>query len=354
MWLLDAGRDDQRRREAAERADHGKRARVLQHRERGGERGDRDHQRERRRRRRARRRSGTRRRASGTAPRPRRPAAPARSRAAQAQAPADAEQDHRRAADRRQPQLDRQMGMLARVLGEEGEADEQDADAGLDDRVATEQPALDRREQVAARRGERPLRWRPRPSLRRPRHRRSAARAAVAIDGAVSGEGVALSLAAIDDAASGAGDAVPTAVAVSVLCCKGVVSAAARAIDRPRNASISFCWRSERRISQPNSAPARAPPSPLAAPPTIAPMTIAISRIMAHSLVVVRTTLAAAFCAEPPPTREGSDRSPRSRPTPPHGGAARDSPPLSRSRRERSCRPGRATASARRRRTRCR
>ena len=43
--------------------------------------------------------------------------------------------------------------MLARVLGEEGEADEEDADAGLDDRVAAEQPLPDRREQVARRRG---------------------------------------------------------------------------------------------------------------------------------------------------------------------------------------------------------
>ena len=150
--VVRSGRDDERRREAAEGADDGQRARVLEHRERGGERGDGHHQHE----------GGQCREHAVVAERGEQREVEHRDRAAlehlrivgtgTPQAPAEAEQDDGRGTDRRQPHLDRQMRVLARVLGEKGKADEEDADTGLDDRVAAEEPALDRRERIARRR----------------------------------------------------------------------------------------------------------------------------------------------------------------------------------------------------------
>ena len=138
--VVRAGRDDQRRREAAERADHGERTRVLQHRERGGESRNRDHEGERR--------------AGGenavVAERGEQRQVENGDRAAlqhlriagprRAQPPAEAEQDDRRDADRGEAQFRWHLGVLGRVLGEKGQADEEDRDASLDDGVAADQP----------------------------------------------------------------------------------------------------------------------------------------------------------------------------------------------------------------------
>ncbi len=153
-----AGRDQQRRSEAAQRANDRQRARVLQHGQRGRQRGHGDHQREHRRHGQhaveaegdEQRQVEHRHRAAlqhlGVA------------RAAGAKAPAKHEQGHGHGGNAGQPHLDGHLHMLAGVLGQERQTDEQDADTGLDDGVAAEQPGLDRRQGVGARRRRR-ARW---------------------------------------------------------------------------------------------------------------------------------------------------------------------------------------------------
>jgi hypothetical protein len=192
------------------------------------------------------------------------------------------------------------VGVLARVLGEEGEAHEENADAGLDDRVAAEQPAADGREKVA---------WRSRADaiaaifdgVAADGSTGVGAMAATVLPVALTAAGsAAAALAALGIGATppivsvataarvvAGGDIAPSA-SCSVDACSARASrravASTGASARLRSSSISRCWRSERRISQPNSAPASAPASPPAAAPTSAPETIAISsRIMSPS-----------------------------------------------------------------------
>ena len=325
-WLSRAGRDDQRRREAAERADDGERARVLQHRERRGERGDGDHQHERRQRAEH----------AVEAERGEQREVEHGDRAAlqhlrivgprQAQAPAEAEQDDGGGADRRQAAFDRQVGVLARVLGEEGQADEEDADAGLDDRVAAEQPAPQRRERVAPRDGAAAA------TRFGPGSASSDAGACESQNGsgcAETGAGGSIADIGIDDMAavpaSGSAALEATLAAASPRPAfagglvvgsgevAGAVSPVAAAADAPRcaagravacsaskacfSATSWPCIRTDRTTSQPTTAPMTAPnPSPKkapSAPPRIAPMMLAT----AAPTVFRWRTLAAGFCA---------------------------------------------------------
>ena len=139
MVAASAGHE-QGRGEAAQRADHGQRACVLQHGQCGGERGHRDHADEHRQHREhtvETERDEQRQVEHGN----RAPLQHLRvSSARVAQAPAQHQQGERGGADARQPELDRHVHMFARELGEEGQADEQNRDAQLDNRVAAEQP----------------------------------------------------------------------------------------------------------------------------------------------------------------------------------------------------------------------
>jgi len=131
-------RDQQRRREAAERADHGERAGVLQDGERGGKGGHHDHQRERRS-----DREHVVELEGGEERQVQHRDRPALQDlrvlcASRAQPPTEHQQHEGDATDPGEAELDRHLHMLARVLRKEGKADEQNAHACLDDRVAAE------------------------------------------------------------------------------------------------------------------------------------------------------------------------------------------------------------------------
>ena len=152
-----AGGHEQRRGKAAQGADDGQWPRVLQHGQRGGEQGHHHHERKHRRQREhaveaegdEQRQVQHRHRATLQGLRVGRPDL--------AQAPAQAEQRQRHGADAGQAHFHRHLGVLGSVLGQEGQADEEDADAGLGDRVAAQQPGAQRRPRAGL--GRRGVRW---------------------------------------------------------------------------------------------------------------------------------------------------------------------------------------------------